>query len=109
VCVESDTNAWSVYGGRWRSVRISYPRYWPPGWGVEPLLALAVGIAVAVGSALFLYFVGDRCSRRACSGRRRCQRRARGDPRRRSGDHGHVRLAYGERGDGADPPAAFLR
>ena len=34
--VESDTEAWSAYTGRWRRLRISYPRRWPPGWGVDP-------------------------------------------------------------------------
>ena len=56
--VESDTSAWTSYGGHWRSVRVSYPRFWPPGWGVDPLLALVVGLAVVVGSALFLYLFG---------------------------------------------------
>lgn len=56
--VESDTNAWTASGGRWRSVRISYPRLWPPGWGTDPLLALAVGLAVVVGSAFFMYVSG---------------------------------------------------
>ena len=35
--VESDTHAWSAYSGRWRPVRISYPRLWPPGWGKDPV------------------------------------------------------------------------
>ncbi len=56
--VESDTNAWSAYGGRWRSVRISYPRLWPPGWGSDPLVALAVGLVVVAGAAFFLYVSG---------------------------------------------------
>ena len=55
---ESDTNAWTAYGGRWRSVRISYPRLWPPGWGMDPLVALVVGLAVLVGSTFFLYVSG---------------------------------------------------
>jgi len=56
--VEPDTRAWSAYGGSWRPVRIAYPRLWPPGWGVDPLLAAAVGLAVALGGALGLYVVG---------------------------------------------------
>ncbi|MGH3065642.1 MAG: DUF2207 family protein [Gaiellaceae bacterium] len=56
--VESDTHTWSASSGRWRPVRIAYPRIWPPGWGAHPLLALAVGLAVAVGSGLVLYTVG---------------------------------------------------
>lgn len=56
--VESDTQAWTSFGGGWRSVRVGYPRLWPPLWGVEPLLALGVGIAVVVCSALVLYVLG---------------------------------------------------
>ena len=56
--VESDTNAWSAYGGRWRSVRISYPRLWPPGWGADPLVAVGVGLAVVAAAATFLYCTG---------------------------------------------------
>jgi hypothetical protein len=55
---ESDTEAWSAYGGRWRRVRISYPRLWPPAWGADPLVALAVGLAVFVASGLVLYVLG---------------------------------------------------
>ena len=56
--VESDTEAWSAHGGRWRRVRISYPRRWPPGWGADPTVALLVGSAVAVGAGLILYVSG---------------------------------------------------
>jgi hypothetical protein len=56
--VESDTHAWSAFSGRWRPVRIAYPRVWPPLWGVEPLLVIAAGALVVVGCALFLYFFG---------------------------------------------------
>ena len=56
--VESDTDAWSAYGGRWRRVGISYPRRWPPGWGADPTVALLVGLAVAVGAGLILYVSG---------------------------------------------------
>ena len=52
---ESDTEAWSAYGGRWRRIRISYPRVWPPAWGADPLVAFGVGLAVVVASGLFLY------------------------------------------------------
>lgn len=52
---ESDTDAWSAYGGRWRSVRVAYPRVWPPGWGRDPLVALVAGVAVVLASASFLY------------------------------------------------------
>jgi hypothetical protein len=56
--VESDTNAWSAHGGRWRSVRIRYPRLWPPGWGADPLVAIGAGLAVVAGGAFFLYVAG---------------------------------------------------
>jgi hypothetical protein len=56
--VESDTHAWSTHGGRWRPVRITYPRYFPPGWGVDPARALLVALAVSVGLAIFLYALG---------------------------------------------------
>jgi hypothetical protein len=54
--VESDTHAWSSHGGRWRSVRIRYPRVWPPGWGIEPRLALLGGVGLAVLGGLGLYW-----------------------------------------------------
>lgn len=55
---ESDADAWSSYGGRWRAVRITYPRLWPPGWGAEPSLALTAGLGVAVGSGVLLLVAG---------------------------------------------------
>ncbi len=58
MAAESDTHAWSAYGGRWRPVRISYPRLWPPGWGRDPARVLFFGVAVAVGLGLFLYYYG---------------------------------------------------
>lgn len=48
---ESDTHAWSSYGGPWRAVRIRYPHLLPPGWGLHPLMAVfraLVAAAVAV-------------------------------------------------------------
>lgn len=56
--VEPDHEAWSSYGGRWRSVRVSYPRLWPVAWGFDPLVALAAGLAAVTGGVLALYFVG---------------------------------------------------
>lgn len=56
--VESDTEAWTSYGGRWRRVRVTYPRLWPPGWGADPMLALLVGLALVVGFATLLYTAG---------------------------------------------------
>ncbi len=52
---ESDTVAWSDHGGRWREVRIAYPKLWPPGWGSEPSAALIVGLVAAGGGAYGLY------------------------------------------------------
>lgn len=56
--VESDTEAWTSHGGRWRRVRIAYPRLWPPGWGADPLVGLLVGLALVVGLGLLLYTTG---------------------------------------------------
>lgn len=56
--VESDTEAWTAYGGSWRRVRVSYPRYWPPGWGADPIVALLLGLALVVGFGLLLYTIG---------------------------------------------------
>jgi hypothetical protein len=56
--VESDTEAWTAHGGRWRRVRVAYPRYWPPGWGADPIVALLVGLALVVGFGLLLYTTG---------------------------------------------------
>jgi hypothetical protein len=55
---ESDTRAWSSYGGTWREVRISYPRMWPPGWGAEPTAVVGTGFAIAAGAFVLLYTVG---------------------------------------------------
>jgi hypothetical protein len=55
---ESDTDAWSAHGGRWRPVRVVYPRLWPPGWGLDPLVAIAAGMGAAIVGALLLYWVG---------------------------------------------------
>jgi predicted membrane protein DUF2207 len=56
--VESDTHAWSAYSGRWRPVRVSYPRLWPPAWGKEPARALLFGVGVSVGLGVFPYVLG---------------------------------------------------
>jgi hypothetical protein len=55
---ESDTRAWSAYGGSWREVRISYPRTWPPSWGAEPTSAVATGVALAAGAFMLFYALG---------------------------------------------------
>jgi VIT1/CCC1 family predicted Fe2+/Mn2+ transporter len=46
---EDDNGAWSRFGGRWRRVRVRYPRGWPPGWGKHP--AFAAFLAVLWGAA----------------------------------------------------------
>ncbi len=54
---ESDAWAWSSYGGRWRSVRISYPSLLPPAWGLNPLVALVGGLGVGSAAVFILVFV----------------------------------------------------
>lgn len=44
---ESDTEAWSSVGGRWRVVRIRYPRFVPPGYGRHPFRAFSLGLLQA--------------------------------------------------------------
>ena len=46
---ESDTDAWTAYGGHWRVVHIRYPKRIPPGWGKHPALATAIGAAGVLG------------------------------------------------------------
>lgn len=55
---ESDTQAWSAYSGRWRPVRIAYPRFWPPAWGRDPWIAIVAGMGATVAGALALYWLG---------------------------------------------------
>ena len=52
--IESDTRAWSSHGGRWREVRIRYPKNWPPAWGADPATACLRGIAIVAVSVLAL-------------------------------------------------------
>jgi hypothetical protein len=54
---ESDTRAWSSYGGRWRQVRVRYPRLFPLGWGEDPLTTALKAFAAAAGSGLFVYLL----------------------------------------------------
>jgi hypothetical protein len=56
--VESDTRAWSAYGGRWRTVRVTYPRLWPLAWGLNPLVAIVVGVGAVLVGAAALYGLG---------------------------------------------------
>jgi len=41
---EDDHRAWSRVGGRWRTVRVRYPRAVPPAWGKHPVLAVALAL-----------------------------------------------------------------
>jgi hypothetical protein len=53
--VESDTRAWTSFGGRWRAVRVDYPAFLPLGWGLTPWLALGRGLARVAVLAGLLY------------------------------------------------------
>ncbi len=44
---ESDRRAWSSYGGRWRQVTVTYPRYWPPAYGASPGESIWRGVRLA--------------------------------------------------------------
>jgi hypothetical protein len=57
---EDDNGAWSRFGGRWRRVRVRYPRGWPPGWGKHPAFAtfLAVLWGAAAVAAMFTENLG---------------------------------------------------
>lgn len=55
---ESDTRAWSAYGGEWRQVEVAYPWRWPPGWGMHPAVGLLAGLVVtAIGGAIMWVLV----------------------------------------------------
>lgn len=54
---ESDTRAWSSYGGPWRAVRIKYPHLLPPGWGLHPLIAMFRAVIAAAVSVFVLSVV----------------------------------------------------
>ena len=50
---ESDSEAWSPVGGRWRVVRVRYRRPWPPFHGRPPAnLTLAAVVAAAIGAGV---------------------------------------------------------
>jgi hypothetical protein len=54
---ESDTRAWSSYGGRWRQVRVRYPRVFPLGWGHDPLTTALKAFGTVAGSGLVAYLL----------------------------------------------------
>jgi hypothetical protein len=69
---EDDHQAWSHHGGRWRRVRVRYPRGLPPAWGKHPLLAIALAIfwgivAAVIGAGLLEVIDTDRPAEIAAS------------------------------------------
>lgn len=52
---ESETEAWTAYGGRWRVVHVRYPQRFPPGWGRSPIGAVAIGLAFVAPAAFVAY------------------------------------------------------
>lgn len=56
---ESDTWAWTRYGGHWQQVRVSYPRHWPPGWGQSPWEVVKAALKVG-GAGLGWLWVDSR-------------------------------------------------
>jgi hypothetical protein len=56
---EDDHRAWSRVGGRWRKVRVRYPRALPPGWGKHPLLAAALALFWAVVAGFVAYGLAE--------------------------------------------------
>lgn len=58
---EDDHRAWSRFGGRWRRVRVRYPRRLPPAWGKHPAVALSLALfwgAAAVAAIIGLDALG---------------------------------------------------
>ncbi len=51
---EPDRRAWSSYGGRWRQVKVHYPKL-RPGWGMSPWIALARGLFFGAFAAFITY------------------------------------------------------
>ena len=45
----SRRQVWSSYGGRWRRVRVRYPRFWPRYGSSAPALLARAGVALVVG------------------------------------------------------------
>jgi hypothetical protein len=55
---ESDTEAWSHVGGRWRVVRIRYPRRFRPGWGAPPSLVTLWAVVLLAAGGAVLHYLG---------------------------------------------------
>jgi len=64
---ESEKVAWTSNGGRWRMVKIHYPKHLPPGWGQSPALATFIGLVGLAGglfvARIFLPLVVDAAGR----------------------------------------------
>src|SRR5207302_8060732 len=52
---ESDSRAWSSYGGQWRQVSVSYPKVWPPAYGASPGESIWRGVRLGGAAAVFLW------------------------------------------------------
>jgi hypothetical protein len=52
---EDDHHAWSRFGGRWRKVRVGYPRARPPAWGKSPGFAAFLGVAWGGAAVAAIY------------------------------------------------------
>ena len=61
---EDDHRAWSQTGGRWRRVRVRYPRAWPPAWGKHPALAILLALAWGGAAGVAIYWLADLASSR---------------------------------------------
>ncbi|TML87786.1 MAG: DUF2207 domain-containing protein [Actinobacteria bacterium] len=51
---EPDRRAWSSYGGRWRQVKVRYPKL-RPGWGMSPWIALLRGLFFGAFAGFITY------------------------------------------------------
>jgi Predicted membrane protein (DUF2207) C-terminal domain len=51
---EDDHLAWSPQGGRWRRVRVRYPRIRPPAWGRHPTIATLLALISGAVAGLLL-------------------------------------------------------
>src|SRR5581483_1602534 len=56
---ESETQAWTAYGGRWRLVRVHYPSRVPPGWGRSAPSAIGLGLLWVVPAVFLAYVTRD--------------------------------------------------
>ncbi len=54
---EDDHRAWSRFGGRWRRVKVRYPRSRPPAWGKHPGFALFLAVLWGTAAVFALRFL----------------------------------------------------